>query len=55
MVEGTRPGLTLPQGTPPADPCNKVGGKGFLKWYRWPGNRTAGQGNGTTLSKLDAV
>jgi hypothetical protein len=24
MVEGTRPGLTLPQGTPPADPCNKV-------------------------------
>jgi hypothetical protein len=24
MVEGTRPGLTLPQGTSPTDPCNKV-------------------------------
>ena len=24
MVEGTRPGLTLAQGTPPANPCNKV-------------------------------
>jgi hypothetical protein len=24
MVEGTRPGLTLPQGTPPTDPCNKM-------------------------------
>jgi hypothetical protein len=24
MVEGPRPGLTLPQGTPPANPCNKV-------------------------------
>src|SRR3954451_12629535 len=30
MVEGTRPGLTLPQGTPPADPCNKVN----IKPYR---------------------
>ena len=26
MVEGTRPGLTLPQGTPSADPRNKVTG-----------------------------
>ena len=30
MVEGTRPGLTLPQGTPPANPCNKVMRNRFL-------------------------
>jgi hypothetical protein len=37
MVEGTRPGLTLPQGTPPADPCNKVAHRRMQQPEHLPG------------------
>ncbi len=40
MMEGTCPGLTLPQGTPPTDPCNtamgvsKTWGRLLAHWGR---------------------
>ncbi len=35
MVEGTDSGLSLPQGTPPTDPCNNAGRMptGTVKWF----------------------
>ncbi len=48
MVEGTCPDISLPQGTPPTDPCNNAG-KSFkdvreqaerISRCRWTGNDT---------------